>query len=60
MGYMTTYILKASPVDEKLYAQIDEMLNTFNRWLETEGVEDNSGIWRDEEDTWYEHEKDML
>lgn len=60
MGYMTTYTLKASPVDEELYERIDEVLRTFNNWLESEGVEDNTGNWRDEDDTWYDHEEDML
>ena len=39
MGYMTTYTLKARPVDEKLYERIDDVLRTFNNWLESEGVE---------------------
>lgn len=60
MGYLTDYMLVASPVTEEIYEKIDKVLRTFNGYLECQGVDNDVGEWRDAADTWYDFRKHMI
>ena len=60
MGYHTNYFLTVTPMGMALYEAVDAILGCVNGYFERNGLENNAGSWLDLDDTWYNHEEDML
>ena len=62
MGYRTDYYLEASPITEAEFVKIDAALLTRNRYFLKDdcSVDSGTAAWRDDDDTWYWYEEDML
>lgn len=60
MGYRSNFLLTAKPMTEDLYQRISDELKQYVPFIMCECMEDEAGVWLNEDDTWYSCQSDMI
>ena len=60
MSYVGDFTLSADIGDQRVFDRVSNAVLAMNSYMEFDSYEENHAVWRDINDTWRDHEENML